>query len=171
MPKFKFTTNFIARTGIIAGLYAVISFIAMPIASGLIQVRISEALCLLPLFFPESILGLFVGCLVSNLITGCAFLDVLFGSLITLSSAFLTYYIGKLAIKRNFVKILIGGLFPIILNALLLPIIWHISYGYSEYAYPLQVLFLLAGQSLSIYGVGTPLYFAVKSMKVKSSVK
>ncbi len=159
-------TKIIVRAGLIAGLYVVLSLLTLPIASGAIQFRLSEALTILPLFFVEAIPALFVGCMLSNLITGCMFLDIILGSIITLISAVLTYFVGKI-IKNVSLKIIIGGFFPVILNALFLPIIWLVIYGAIEYVYLLQVLFLFISQSISVYGVGTPLYFAIKRINEK----
>ena len=168
MPNFlsKDTTKTkkIVRAGIIGGLYVVLSLLTLPIASGAIQFRVSEALTLLPLFFVEAIPALFVGCMLSNLITGCMALDIILGSLITLVASILTFMVGKM-LKKSWLKVLIGGLFPVILNALFLPIIW-LCYGVPEYTYYLQVLFLLISQSLSIYLIGSPMYFSLKK-KIK----
>lgn len=160
MSKNKNFTRVITRAGVIAALYAVTSFVTAPIASGAIQIRLSEALTMLAIIFPEAIPALFVGCFISNFITGCALLDVVFGSLITLSAAVLTHLVGK-AVKGNALKIFLGGLFPVILNALFLPLIWLLCYGTGEYVYVLQVALLLAGQSLSVYALGVPLYLSV----------
>ena len=157
------TTKIIVRAGLIAGLYVVLSLLTLPIASGAIQFRLSEALTILPLFFIEAIPALFVGCMLSNLITGCMVLDIFLGSVITLVAALFTFFTGKL-IKNTVFKIIIGGFFPVVLNAFLLPVLWIIIYGAIEYVYLLQVLFLLISQSTSIYGVGTALYFAVKNI-------
>ena len=159
-------TKIIVRAGLIAGLYVVLSLLTFPVASGAIQFRLSEALTILPLFFVEAIPALVVGCMLSNLITGCMFLDIILGSVITLISAVLTYFVGKI-IKNSPLKIIIGGFFPVILNALFLPIIWLVIYGAIEYVYMLQVLFLFISQSISVYGVGTPLYFAIKRINEK----
>ncbi len=156
------TTKTMVRAGLIAGIYIVLSLITFPVASGAIQFRIAEALTILPLIFPEAIPALFVGCMLSNLITGCMILDVFLGSAITLVASLCTYFIGK-AIKNNWLKILLGGVFPVLLNAFLLPLIWILAYGVIEYVYYLQVLFLLISQSVSIYALGSPLYFAIKS--------
>ena len=85
-------------------------------------------------------------------------LDVVLGSIITLVSAVLTFVVGKI-IKNVPLRIIIGGFFPVILNALFLPIIWLAIYGAIEYVYILQVVFLFVSQSISIYGFGTPLYY------------
>ena len=103
MPNFlsKDTTRTkkIVRAGIIGGLYVALSLLTLPIASGAIQFRVSEALTILPLFFVEAIPALFVGCMLSNLITGCMLLDVLLGSLITLVASILTFMVGKILKK------------------------------------------------------------------------
>ncbi|MBE7083462.1 MAG: QueT transporter family protein [Clostridiales bacterium] len=156
----KITTKKLARAGVIAGLYTVISMLVFPLAGGAVQIRISEALTILPLFFIEAIPALFVGCLVSNLILGLAIYDILLGSLVTLVSAILTYFIGKV-IKRHILKVLFGGIFPIVLNAFFLPLIWLLCYGTIEYVYHLQVIILFIGQTISVYLFGFPLYFAV----------
>ena len=85
----------LTRAGVIAGLYTVTTLITMPIASGAIQIRLSETLTLLPLLFPEAIPALFIGCFLSNLLSGCALLDVVFGSLISLDAGISTYLFGK----------------------------------------------------------------------------
>ena len=155
-----------ARAGVIAGLYAVTALITMPVASGAVQIRISEGLTLLPLFFFEAVPALSIGCLIANFLTGCALPDVLLGSLVTLVSAMLTYIVGKFA-KSTLVKIILGGIFPVLLNAFILPLIWIYCYGALEYVYTLQVALLLLGQSVSVYAVGAPLFTVLKKYKDK----
>ena len=159
-------TKKLARVGIIASLYVILSLITFPVASGAIQFRLSEALCILPLLFIEAVPALFIGCALSNLITGCAIFDVIFGSVITLVAAALTFLFGKI-IKNLPLKIIIGGFFPVALNAFLLPLIWVWCYGALEYMYLLQAAFLIVSQSVSIYALGTPLYLAVDKFKKK----
>ena len=159
-------TKKLARAGIIASLYVILSLITFPVASGAIQFRLSEALCILPLLFIEAVPALFIGCALSNLITGCAIFDVIFGSVITLVAAALTFLFGKI-IKNLPLKIIIGGFFPVALNAFLLPLIWVWCYGALEYMYLLQAAFLIVSQSVSIYALGTPLYLAVDKFKKK----
>ncbi len=149
-----------------ASLYVILSLITFPVASGAIQFRLSEALCLLPLSFIEAVPALFIGCALSNLITGCAIFDVIFGSVITLIAAVLTFLFGKIMKNLPF-KIILGGFYPVVLNAFLLPLIWVWCYGALEYMYLLQVAFLIVSQSVSIYALGTPLYFAVDKFRKK----
>ena len=94
-------TLLIAQAAVIAALYVILTFVAnaFGLANYAIQVRFSEALTILPFFTPAAIPGLFVGCLLSNILTGCAMWDVLFGSLATLIGAFGTYFIGKIKWK------------------------------------------------------------------------
>ncbi len=161
----KFSTIRLVRAGIVAGLYVVLSMLTLPISSGVIQFRLSECLTILPLVFPETIFGLFAGCMISNLITGCLVLDIILGSLITLVSAIFTYLFGRL-IKNTTLKVIVGGLFPVLLNAFLLPVVWYYIYGELEYIYILQVTFLLVSQAVSIYGLGTPVYIFSNKYKL-----
>lgn len=154
------STKKICRAGIIAALYVALTFVAFPIASSPIQFRPSEALTLLPLFFPESIPALFVGCILANWLTGCTIADIFLGSVVTLAAAFLTYFVGK-KFTKDYLKIIVGGFFPVILNALILPLIWLI-YSDLVYAYYLEAIFLVASQSLAIYALGSLLYFVIK---------
>ena len=163
---FKLSTKKIARSGVVGALYVVLSLVVLPIASGVIQFRISEGLTILPLIFPEVIVGLTVGCALTGIITGVALYDIIFGSLITLIAGVLTAVVGK-KIKNNGLKFFVGGLFPVLLNAFLLPVIWYFCYGKLEYLYFLQVLLLLAGQGVSVYGVGYGLFVGAKKLKEK----
>lgn len=93
MSKPRFTTQQLTLAGIIAALYAVLSYFSsiFGVAFGPIQCRFSEALCILPFLTPAAIPGLFLGCLVSNLLSPYGALDIVFGSLATLLAALWTY--------------------------------------------------------------------------------
>ena len=82
----RFSTDYIAQAAVIAALYTVLTMVAagFDLASGAVQVRFSEALTILPYFTPAAVPGLTLGCLISNLVTGCALPDIIFGSLATL---------------------------------------------------------------------------------------
>lgn len=82
-------TLFTTQAAMIAAIYVVLTLLsnAFGLANGAIQIRISEALCVLPAFTPAAVPGLFLGCLISNLLTGCLPPDVIFGSLATLLGA------------------------------------------------------------------------------------
>ena len=91
----KLKSKDIAYAAISAAAYAALTFAIAPIAYGPIQLRLTEALCILPFFFPVTAWGLFVGCAISNLMSAAGLPDVIFGSLATLIAAFLTARIGK----------------------------------------------------------------------------
>lgn len=158
------STKKIARAGIIGALYVLLSLLTLPVASGAIQFRASELLTILPLLFPEAVPALFIGCALSNLLTGCALLDVVLGSVVTLIAGILTYLCGKF-LKRTALKIIIGGFFPTVLNAFILPLIWVLCYGAPEYVYIVQSAILLVSQSVVIYALGTPTYLGIKKMR------
>ena len=95
--KYVQKTFFIAQAGVIAAIYTVLTMIAagFDLASGAIQVRFSEALTILPFFTPAAVPGLTLGCLISNLVTGCALPDIIFGSLATFLGALGSYYLRR----------------------------------------------------------------------------
>lgn len=88
---------FITQAAIIAALYVVITYIVnlFGLANGAIQLRLSEALTILPVFTPAAIPGIAIGCFLSNILTGCAFYDIVFGSLASLIGAVGTYLLRK----------------------------------------------------------------------------
>ena len=112
---------------LIAAMYVALTFVAnlMGLASGAVQIRLSEALTILPLFTPAAIPGLFVGCILANVLTGCALWDVVFGSLATLLGALGTYCLGK---KNKY----IAPVFPILANAMIIPFVLRYVYGAKE---------------------------------------
>lgn len=93
----KFTTFHLVQAAVVAALYVVLTILAnaFGLASGVIQVRISEALCVLPFFSPTLSIGLYLGCILANLITGCLPWDIVFGSLATLIGAIFCSLIGR----------------------------------------------------------------------------
>ena len=118
---------FLTQAAAIAAIYVVLTFVAnaFGLANHAIQVRFSEALTILPYFTPVAIPGLFVGCIISNILTGCMPLDVVFGSLATLIGAIGTYGIRQLSnclpsTKRTSFKWL-APLPPIIANTIVVP--------------------------------------------------
>lgn len=147
------TALFVAQAGIIAALYVVLTVFAagFDLASGAVQVRISEALTVLPVFTPAAVPGLFIGCLLANLITGSAVYDVVFGSLITLAAAVVTRFLKD----RKFIYTIP----PVLFNALGVPVILVLAYGVTT-AYPLLVLTVGAGEAISVFGFG----FALKKI-------
>lgn len=77
--KKQSNTLFLAQSAMIAAIYVVLTVILAPFSYGEVQVRVSEALTILPVFTPAAIPGLFVGCLISNILGGCILPDIIFG--------------------------------------------------------------------------------------------
>ena len=138
----------ITQAAMIAAIYVVLTvFIsAFNLASGAIQVRISEALTILPVFTPAAIPGLFLGCLISNLVTGCMPLDVVFGSLATLIGAVGSYYLGK---KNKWLVCLP----PILSNTIIVPWVLRYAYGSTDLI-PYAMLTVGIGEILAIGVLG-----------------
>lgn len=165
--KQMFTTRALARAGIIAALYAALTYVFAPVAYGPLQVRPAEALCILPIFFIEAIPGLFVGCALANLLSGYGLYDIGLGSLTTLVAAILTFIIGLL-LRRSLLSAILGGIPPVILNAVVIPFV--IILGDAET--PMAAYWTMFGefmltQSVWVYALGIPLYFAVKRLRKK----
>ena len=115
--------TFIVRAALIAALYVVLTFVAnaLGLASHTIQVRFAEALCVLPFFTSAAIPGLWIGCLLANLLTGCVIWDVVFGSFATLLGA-----VGTYLLRRH--KVLCT-LPPVIANMVIVPFVLSYAYG------------------------------------------
>ena len=165
----KITAKRLSRAGVIAALYAVLTYVFAPFAFGPFQIRPAEALCILPLFFPEAVPAVWVGCMLSNLASPFFLWDVLIGGLVTLVAALGTYLVGRF-IKKDGLKIFLGGLFPVLLNTLVIPLIIVFlsgdlgrSGGFVIYLSTAFWIFL--SECIWIYGLGTPLYFLMKKTK------
>ena len=152
----------LTRAGVIAALYVALTYAFFPISFGGEQARISEALTILPLFYIEAVPALYIGCLISNLM-GLGVYDILIGSLATLIAATATYYIGKTNLNKH-VKIFLGIIPPIIVNALIIPLVIYLSGGL-EKAYFLQALLIGAGELAVTATLGVGLYYSVWAMR------
>ena len=149
---------YITHAAVIAALYVVLTLFisAFNLASGAIQVRISEALTILPMFTPAAIPGLFIGCLLSNYITGAAIFDVIFGSIATLIGAIGTYMLRK--------NKWLGVLPPIISNTIIVPIVLIYAYGLED-AYWFLALTVGIGEVISCGVLGLILHTAISKYK------
>ncbi len=128
-------TLLLVQAAMIAALYVVLTYIAnaMGLASSAIQIRFSEALTILPYFTPAAIPGLFVGCFLSNILTGCAIPDIIFGSIATLIGALLTRRLRKYK--------WLAPVPPILANTLIVPFVLLYAYGIQ----PLWLSFITVG--------------------------
>ena len=146
---------YICQSGLIAALYTVLTVFvgAFGLASGAVQFRVSEALCVLPFFTPAAIPGLTIGCLISNLLTGCLWQDILFGTLATLIGA-----LGARMLKK------IPWLVPlptVLANTIIVPFVLAYAY-HMEGGLPFLILTVGVGEILSAYVLGMVLLLALK---------
>ena len=144
--------RFMTQAAMIAAIYVVFTYLFAPFSFGEVQVRLSEALTILPLFTPAAVPGLFIGCLLGNILGGAILPDIIFGSLATLIGAVFTYILRK---KGP----VIGILPPIIVNSLIVPFVLRFGYGV-PLPVPLLMLTVGAGEVISCGILGNILYRA-----------
>lgn len=137
----KKSIYFIAEGAIIAAVYVVLTMVFAPISFKEIQVRISEALTILPYFSLSAVPGLFVGCLIANIIGGSIMPDIIFGSLATLIGAVFTRLLRK---KSPF----LAPVPPIVSNMVIIPFVLRYGYGV-PLAIPLMMLTVGVGELIS----------------------
>lgn len=160
----KKSTLIITQSAIIASLYVILTYISglFGLSSGFIQIRISELLTVIPAFTVSGIPGLFIGCIISNILTGGNLIDIIAGSLATLLGAVGTYLIGK---KSKF----LAPIPPVAANTLIIPFILHFAYNLN----PLWLFFLtvFAGEAISCGLLGIPFYMFLKKNKQRLGLK
>ncbi len=147
--------------GLIAAMYVVLTMLVgvLNLAGGAIQVRVSEALCVLAVFTPAAVPGMTIGCLVSNLLLG-GFLwqDIVFGTLAT----FLGALCGRLL--RRYPALV--PLPTVLLNTAVIPFV--LAYGYhAEQGLPILMLTVGIGELISAYLLGMILYAALRRHRDK----
>ena len=120
MFKKLLTPRSLCLSAVIGALYAALTLLLAPISYGPIQLRLSEALTLLPMLLPQAVPGLFVGCLIANLYTGML-TDIIFGSLATLLAAVGTYLLRK--------KPLLAAACPVVSNGVIVGLVLSVSFN------------------------------------------
>ena len=151
-------TQYLTHAAAIAAIYTVLTVIAagFGLANGAVQVRFSEALTVMPFFTPAAVPGLAVGCLISNIVTGCALPDIIFGTLATLLGA-----LGSHALRRN--RFLVS-LPPILANTIIIPFV--LSYAYHiPGGIPYFMLTVGAGEVISCLLFGQILITALSPIR------
>ncbi len=148
---------FVTQAGLIAALYVTLTYVFAAISFGEVQLRIAEALTILPMFTPAAIPGLFVGCIIGNAMGGAVLPDIICGSLATLAGAFGTWMLRK---KSP----LIGCLPPIIANMIVVPFVLRYAYAVSL---PLWFMALTVGggEVLGCGILGCVLYYGLNKHK------
>lgn len=150
---------YLAYAAMIAAIYVALTYVFAPISFREIQVRIAEALTILPVFTPAAVPGLFIGCLLGNILSGAVLPDVIFGSIATLLGAIFTR---KLRNAHPF----LAPVPPIVANTLIVPFV--LRYAYSvDLPIPLIMLTVCIGEILSCGLLGLLLYYALRGNAVK----
>lgn len=147
----------ITQAAIIAALYVVLTMIAnaLGLANYAIQVRFSEALCVLPFFTFAAVPGLSIGCLIANLLTGATIWDILFGSLATFLGA-----IGSYWLRKNRVLLTLP---PVLANTVIIPFVLRYAYGIRweyggvDYSIPYFATTIAVGELISVCILGSAL--------------
>ena len=156
----KMTVKDLVRGAIIAAIYALLTIFLAPISSGLVQCRVSEALCILPYFTFAAVPGLFIGCLAANLLTGAVIYDVVFGSLATLLAAYATY------LMRNRVSKYLAPMPPVIFNAFIIGALLVYVYGV-DVSYFAAASYVAVGELIACYALGLPLLLVLERYQEK----
>ena len=156
MKKHSLKTEYVVFAAMIAAIYVVLCYLFQPISFSYIQVRIAEALTVLPYFTPAAIPGVTIGCFLSNLLTGCDVLDIVFGTLATFIGAVVSY---KLRKHKFLVPIP-----PIVANTIIVP--WVLRFAYGE-ALPIPFMMLTVGigEVISVGVIGMVLLFALNKYR------
>ncbi|MBU5225423.1 QueT transporter family protein [Clostridium senegalense] len=161
-------TKKIAFAALLAAIYATLTVTLNFMSYGPIQIRIAEGLTVLPYFSPYAIWGLFLGCLMSNIISPMGIPDLIVGSLATLLASYLTYKIGKSNLKH---KRLLAPLPAVLVNAIVVGSMLKVLYAPNV---PLifNMFYVGIGQFICCYGLGLPLISALeKNSKISNILK
>lgn len=155
----KSNSKNLTQAAVIAALYVILTAFSrlLGLDSGVIQVRFSEALCILPCFTPAAVPGLFIGCVLSNILVGAPVWDVVFGSLATL--------IGAIFTRMLRAHPQLATLPPILANTLIIPFVLAYAYGF-EGGIAYFMLTVGIGEVLSCGVLGSLLFSAIKKTKL-----
>lgn len=152
--------RFLTQASLIAAIYSALCLLLQPISFGFggVQLRVAEALTLLPVLMPAAVPGLTVGCLLSNIMGGATFLDVVFGTLTTFAAAVLT--------RRLRDRPLLAAAPPVLLNAVVVGALLRYAYGVG-----LPLILCMAsvgaGQLVACYLLGLPMLKGLKRLPQK----
>jgi uncharacterized membrane protein len=141
-------SKYLVHGAVIAAVYAALTLLLMPISYGVMQIRVAEALTILPALTPAAIPGLFAGCLLANTLGPYGIFDIVLGSAATLAAALVSYKLRS--------KPLLVPLPPVLANGLVIgPMLYYV------YSVPLPlwacILWVAAGEAAACYGIGLPL--------------
>ena len=153
----KHGVRFLCLSAMIAALYLALTLLFQAVSFGAVQFRVSEALTLLPVLFPQAVPGLTLGCLLANLLAGANVYDVIFGTLATCAAAFCTWRLRK--------NVWLAALPPVLLNGVIIGLV--ITYAYGVNALWLNVLTVALGEGAVCYGLGVPMCKGLEKLNWK----
>ena len=161
MNNRKSKTSFITKAAVIAALYVVLTGIStmFGVSSGVIQFRLSEMLSVLPIFTPAAIPGLFIGCLISNIVAGGVIWDVIFGSIATLLGAVGAWYLRKKSVY-------LAPIPTVAANMIIVPLVLRFAYG-AEGSLPFFALTVGIGEVVTAGVLGVFLAKTLKKYKIE----
>ena len=151
------SVRYISRTALVAALYAVVAIISAPLQYAGFQFRLSEALCILPIFMPEAVFGLFIGAILANYFTGCVLWDIIFGALATLIGALFARLLRGLPYKLLWLTTVP----TVISNAVIIPFVIMYAYG-SEGSYTFFAFTVAVGEIVTACILGSALLYLIK---------
>lgn len=166
------TVRRLVFSAMVAAIYAALTLALAPISFGNIQFRIAEALCVLPYLFPEAAPGLFIGCLLANIISPYGVLDMIFGSAATILAALCTMLLAKE--NGSIGRKLLACAPPVVTNSVMVGAVIAVSGAENGSLGPLFALNALQigiGEALVMYAVGLPLLIWLPKTKLYETVK
>ena len=140
------TVRKLARCAVVAAIYVVLCMALQPLSYGAVQVRVAEALCLLPVFGAEYIAGVVLGCFLANLL-GSTIVDVIFGTLATLLACLVTYQLAKVRVKGLAIP---ASLPPVVFNAVIIGIEIAVMFPDPTSSAPLWLACITNGISVGV---------------------
>ena len=157
--KLSKKTLFLVQAALIAAIYVVLTVVFAPFSFGEVQVRVAEALTILPVFLPAAVPGLFVGCFLGNMLGGAVLPDIIFGSLATLIGAF-----GTRALRKA--HPFLAPIPPILANTVIVPFV--LKYAYTvDLPIPFLRLTVGIGEVVSCGIFGLVLYYALNGRRTQ----
>ena len=157
--KLNKKTLFLVQAALIAAIYVVLTVVFAPFSFGEVQVRIAEALTILPVFLPAAVPGLFVGCLLGNMLGGAVLPDIIFGSLATLIGA-----IGTRALRKA--HPFLAPIPPIAANTVIVPFVLKYAYAV-DLPIPFMMLTVGIGEVVSCGIFGLVLYYSLNGRRTQ----
>ncbi len=160
-------TKYIVNGAVIAAIYAALTYLSniFGLAYGPIQLRLSEVMCILPIFTPAAVPGLAVGCFIANM-GSFNVADLLFGSIASLGAAWLTYALREKTVKGFPV---FSFLPPVIVNALVIGFeiaVFYLKADNFLWAFLISFLQIGISQIIVCFGFGAPFYSVIKRYKI-----